>query len=191
MTSRIVTLVWRLLSHRAWSLATRHHGPPQSYVGLLSRSHLRQRSAMRQLERDWKALALLEQRRLDFEPALRLWKDIQYAKVRPLRLLWALCEAFRYDVDSCLSAKGLLRGLLDAWPDNKIVENAHNLVKADSKKSRSTKRCIARQTDCMVHCGVIEARDVAHTSRVTKAHWLSTGGHKKNNNNKQRNRQNN
>ena len=120
MTSRIVTLVWRLLSHRAWSLASRHHGPPQSYVGLLSRSHLRQRSAMRLLERDWKALALLEQRRLDFEPAMRLWKDIQYAKVRPLRLLWALCEAFKFDIDSCLSAKGLLRGLQTCGPIIKL-----------------------------------------------------------------------
>ena len=118
MTNRIVSLTWRLLSQRAWSLAARHHGPPQSYVGLLSRSHLRQRSAMQRLERDWKALAQLEQRRLEFAPALRLWKDIQYSRVRPLRLLWALCEASKYDIDACDSAKCLLRCLLDTWPDN-------------------------------------------------------------------------
>ena len=176
MTSRIVALVWRLVSQRAWSLAARHHGPPQSYVGLLSRSPLRQRRAMNQIERDWKALAQLEQRRLAFEPALRLWKDMQYAKVRPIRLLWALCEASKFDVDSCGPAKCLLRGLLDSWPDNKIVEDAHNHVKADSTKTRSTKRSPARQTDCMVHSGILESRGIPHTSRVTKSFWVSRGG---------------
>ena len=178
LSSRIVSVVWNLLGQRAWSLAARHHGPPQSYVGLLSRSHLRQRSAMQHLERDWKALAQLEQRRLTFSPALRLWTDIQYAKVRPLRLLWALCEGSKYNYESCGSAKCLLRGMVDTWPDNKVVEDCHNVVKADSVKSRSCKRCSARQSDVMVHSGVLETRSIKHTSRVTKSYWVSRGGHR-------------
>ena len=178
MSSRLVSLVWNLLSHRAWSLAARHHSPPQRYVELLSHSHLRQRSAMQMVEREWKALAQLEQRRLTLPAAMRLWSDMQYARLRPLRLFWALCEGFNFDSESCVSAKSLLRGMLETWPDNKIVEDVHNVVKADTLKSRSCRRSSARQSDVMVHSGILEARGLSHTSRVTKSCWMSSGGHR-------------
>ena len=175
VADRVATLTWSILSNRAWSCAARHHGPPQCYAGLLSRGPLLQRRAMLQLEQDWKSLLLLEQRRLQYQPALRLWKDIQYARVRPLRLLWCLSEAFKFHI-TCRPAKHLLRGLLDVWPGNKIVEDVHNFIKADAKKTRSGKRCSVRQQDCAVASGVLESREILHTARVTKEHWLSTGG---------------
>ena len=176
IAGRIVSVVWNLLAHRSWSLAARHHGPPQSYIGLLSSRHLRQRSAMQLVEQEWKALALLEQRRLTWAPAKRLWDDLQYARLRPLRLFWALCESCNYNYEACGSAKSLLRGMLEVWPDNKIVEDCHNVVKADTLKTRCSKRNSERQSDVMVHSGILETRNVKHTSRVTKQAWLSRGG---------------
>ena len=87
-----------LLGQRAWSMAARHHAPPQTYVGLLSRCPLRQRRAMDQMGREWATLLMLEQRRLVHTPACRLWKDLSFVQMRPLRLLWALCEGFKGDL---------------------------------------------------------------------------------------------
>ena len=176
MADRIVSVVWNLLAQRSWSLAVRHHGPPQCYVGLLSSQPLRRRRAMESIARDWKALTLLEERRWTLTPAKRLWDDMLCARIRPLRLLWCLCESHNYNCSACESAVSLLRGMLDVWPDNKIVEDCHNVVKADTLKTRSNKRCSDRQTDVMNHSNILESRGVRHTSRVAKRTWLSEGG---------------
>ena len=176
VASRIVSVVWNLLAQRSWSLAARHHGPPQSYIGLLSSQPLRQRRAMQLIEQEWKALTLLEQRRLTWAPAKRLWDDLQYARIRPLRLFWSLCESCNYNCRACDSASSLLRGMLEVWPDNKIVEDCHNVVKADTMKTRSSKRNSDRQSDVMCHSKILESRNLRHTSMVTKQAWLSRGG---------------
>ena len=64
LSDRIVSLMRLLLGQRAWSMAARHHAPPQTYVGLLSRCPLRQRRAMDQMGREWATLLMLEQWRL-------------------------------------------------------------------------------------------------------------------------------
>ena len=153
------------LGQRAWSMAARHHAPPQSYVGLLSGCPLRQRRAMRQMEHEWATLRMLEQRRLVHKPADRLWKDLRFVQIRPLRLLWALCEGFKGDLD-CAPVKRLLRGLLDTFPDNKIVEDVHNFVKLDAQKTRKRVRCAARQADAVTHSGVLESREIPHSAKV-------------------------
>ena len=146
-------------------MAARHHAPPQTYVGLLSRCPLRQRRAMRQMGHEWATLLMLEQRRLVRTPALRLWKDLSSVQIRPLRLLSALCEGFKGDLD-CAPVKRLLRGLLDTFPDNKIVEDVHNFVKLDAQKSRKQKRCEARQANAVVNSGVLESRKISHPAKV-------------------------
>ena len=153
------------LGQRAWSMAARHHAPPQAYVGLLSSCPLRQRRAMDQMGNEWATLLMLEQRRLVHQPACRLWKDLSFVQTRPLRLLWALCEGFKGDLD-CDPVKRLLRGLLDTFPDNKIVEDVHNFVKLDAQKSRKQRRCEARQADAVVHSGVLESGGIPHPAKA-------------------------
>ena len=69
-SDRIVSLTSLLVGQRAWSMAARHHAPPQTYVGLLARCPLRQRRAMRLAEQEWATLLMLEQRQLVHEPSL-------------------------------------------------------------------------------------------------------------------------
>ena len=117
------------------------------------------------MEHEWATLLMLEQRRLVHKPAEKLWKDLSSVQIRPLRLLWALCEGFKGDLD-CAPVKRLLRGLLDTFPDNKIVEDVHNFVKLDAQKSRKQKRYLERQANAMVRCGVLESREIPHSAKV-------------------------
>ena len=74
-------------------------------------------------------------------------------------------KAFKGDLD-CAPVKRLLRGLLDTFPDNKIVEDVHNFVKLDAQKTRKGGRCAARQADAVVHSGVLESREISHPAKV-------------------------
>ena len=104
LSDRLVSVISLLLGQRAWSMAARHHAPPQTYVGLLSRCPLRQRRVMHQMEHEWATLLMLEQRRLVHKPACRLWQDLSFVQIRPLRLLWALCEGYKGDLDCACQA---------------------------------------------------------------------------------------
>ena len=100
LAERVASLVWSILSNRAWSLAVRHQGPPECYAGLLSSSHERQQAALELLRNSWQAVIRLEQRRLDHAPAMRLWTDIQFLQNTPIRLLHCLFESAKYSA-SC------------------------------------------------------------------------------------------
>ncbi len=97
LTDRLLELTWALVGKRAWSLAARFHGPPECYAGLLSSCPLLQRRAANQLRDDWKAVLSLELRRLSDRVAERLWKDIHFARNMPIRVLFVLFEAGRFE----------------------------------------------------------------------------------------------
>jgi hypothetical protein len=97
LTDRLLELTWALVGKRAWSLAARFHGPPECYAGLMSSCPLLQRRAANQLRDDWKALLSLELRRLSDRVAERLWKDIHFARNMPIRVLFVLFEAGRFE----------------------------------------------------------------------------------------------
>ena len=109
LTDRLLELTWALVGKRAWSLAARFHGPPECYAGLLSSCPLLQRRAANQLRDDWKALLALELRRLGNRVADRLWKDIHFARNMPIRVLFVLFEAQRFEPD-------VLAGKYWPWP---------------------------------------------------------------------------
>ena len=100
LAERVASLVWSILSNRAWSLAVRHQGPPECYAALLSSSHERQQAALELLRNSWQSVIRLEQRRLDHAPAMRLWTDIQFLQNTPIRLLHCLFESAKYSA-SC------------------------------------------------------------------------------------------
>ena len=97
LLDRLLELTWALVEKRSWSLSARFHGPPECYAGLLSRCPLAQRSAVDKLKADWKALLSLELLRLTSRAADRLWQDIHFARNLPVRVMFVLFEAGRFE----------------------------------------------------------------------------------------------
>ena len=58
------------------------------------------------------------------------------------------------------------------WPDNKVIEDLHNVIRADTKKTHSSKRSAVRKQDVAIASKVLDSRDVTDTSKVTLEHWL-------------------
>ena len=97
LSDRLLELTRALVGKRAWSLAARYHGPPECYAGLLSSCPLAQRSAVDKLKTYWKALSSLELLRLTSRIADRLWNDIHFARNLPVRVIFVLFEAGRFE----------------------------------------------------------------------------------------------
>ena len=51
----------------------------------------------------------------------------------------------------------LLRGLLEVWPDNKVIEDLHNVIRADTKKTHSSKRSAVRKQDVAIASKVLDS----------------------------------
>ena len=56
--------------------------------------------------------------------------------------------------------------------DNKVIEDLHNVIRADTKKTHSSKRSAVRKQDVAIASKVLDSRDVTDTSKVTLEHWL-------------------
>ena len=161
-------------------MACRHHGPPEAYSQLLARGAVAD-AALHRMNAEWQRLLQLELRQHDYIPAQRLLADTHYARSQPLRLLYALFESTGWTLNPppasarsyCVQAgKRLLRGLLEVWPDNKVIEDLHNYIRADSKKSGSGKRCSTRQQEVAIAAPVLSSRSISHTPQVTLDHWV-------------------
>ncbi len=97
LSDRLLELTWTLVGRRAWSLAARYHGPPECYAGLLSSCPSAQHWAVDKLRADWKVLLSLELHRLKNRVADRLWKDIHFARNMPVRVVFVLFEAGKFE----------------------------------------------------------------------------------------------
>ena len=163
IASRLFTLTVALVSHRGWSMTHRCHGPPECYVGILplaATQGLCKAEAASTMRRHWQRLLKLEQRRLTYGPAKQLWNDISVARNSAIRAMYCLFERDQFrpnSTDGC----HLLRGLLEVLPDNKIVEDSHNVIRADSTRCKSDKRNVTRIQD-------VNFRRVPHLARVTR-----------------------
>jgi len=62
--------------------------------------------------------------------------------------------------------------LLDVLPDNKIVEDVHNCIRKDAKKTPSSKRSTVRVQDVVTASKVLEERNIVHTSPPTKQDFV-------------------
>ncbi len=100
MLARLLQLTLSILSHRTWSLAVRHHGPPECYAALLSAQADHAQRAVEQLRKNWQTLLSLEQLRLTYPVAEKLWNDIPFARSSPIRLLHVYFEAAQFRSDS-------------------------------------------------------------------------------------------
>ncbi len=99
MLGRLLQLTWSILSHRAWSLAVRHHGLPECYAGLLSARADHAEQAVGQLRTNWRTLLALEQLRLTYPAAEKLWTVSPFVRSSPIRLLHVFFEAAQFRSD--------------------------------------------------------------------------------------------
>ena len=65
-----------------------------------------------------------------------------------------------------------LQGLLEVLPDNKIVEDIHNAVRKDAKKTTSSKHCTVRMQDVVTASQVLESRNIPHPARATEEYFV-------------------
>lgn len=145
---RVLDLTLTLLEQRAWSLAARHAIPPSTYACLLL-GNWEAEAAVAKMRRAWESLTLLEQAVVAPRSAAgagHLLKDITFSRNRSFRLL---NEFFERDDWKANSRDGIhfLTGMLMAMPDNKLVEDAHNVIRKDAKSNPNPMQQTARIQD--------------------------------------------
>lgn len=141
LAQQALNLTWHLLARRAWSMA-KYSAPPDAYAQIGSRDPGCSASAVEAMRQDWDRLLVLEQRALDCPDAKELLEDIHFAAWSPIRLLFMFFQRDQWRPNS-LAGRKLLRGLLYALPDSKIVEDPHVPIFLDEGVS-----CISNDLRC-------------------------------------------
>ena len=110
IAEHIVEFAWTLLHHRCWSMAVRHHAPPNVYIGLKSSDLEKRKAAAALMKKHWERLMAVEQRSLVYEPAKQLCGDLLVVKFPAVRLMYVLYERDEFRDTSAAGAWG--RGAL-------------------------------------------------------------------------------
>ena len=74
----------------------------------------------------------LELRRFHVPGAAMLWSDLSLARAAPFRCLHMLYERDGWNPTS-VDGRHFLNGLLRVMPDNKVIEDAHNVIRRDAR----------------------------------------------------------
>ena len=106
IAEHIVEFAWTLLHHRCWSMAVRHHAPPNVYIGLKSSDLEKRKAAAALMKKHWERLMAVEQRSLLYEPAKQLCGDLLVVKFPAVRLMYVLYERDEFRDTSAAGAWG-------------------------------------------------------------------------------------
>lgn len=104
---------------------------------------------------------------------------MQFLMSAPVRLACNLFEISGWDAN-CLDRRDVLLCLLQIFPDNTIVEDAHQAVRLESKKKANKRMTMARIHSTVVNSQIFERRGLcsANSSHVSKAEFIQKRGKK-------------
>ena len=122
--------------------------------------------------RNWGRVVHVEQRCREVEGAADLCNDLSVTHNNPIRLLHMFFERDRYDPSSH-SGLHLLRGLLHALPDNKLVEDIHNGIRRDSNANPNPIQRLCQIQDLCNSSDVLDDRGIPHPAKLSKEVWCS------------------
>lgn len=131
--------------------------------------------AMWQMQADWKLMCQAERS----HACTCVVRDMQFLMSPPVRLACNLFEISGWDAN-CYEGRDVLMCLLLILPDNKIVEDAHQAVRIESKKKARKKMTMARVQSTVINSQIFESRGLsnANSSFVAKTEFLRKWGQK-------------
>eukprot|EP00438_Fugacium_kawagutii_P028366 Skav224994 [mRNA] locus=scaffold765:35364:36509:- [translate_table: standard] len=200
---KLFFLVAHLLSNRAWSMAVRHALPPERYATFLHPVH--KRSTCRMIREEHLALMQFEEhvadcalpgpygKQLPSATKLKLKADLQLAINPPSRMIMDAMEAQLYSLPDSGSVWGravtppehLLQAVLKCFPDNKIAEDSHNLIRQDAKGNVNQKQTLPHIQHVVETSLVLESRGINHNAAIDREsfmrHWHGGFSREKNN----------
>jgi len=123
--------------------------------------------------RNWCRIVLLEAKRLDVEGAGLLWDDLLISRSSVIRVLHMLYERCGFDSEHCTAGRNLLMGILQSFPDNKIVEDIHNDLRRNARSHPNPVLRLAHMQDLVTNSSVLQQRNIPHPAALQKTTWIS------------------
>ena len=120
-----------------------------------------------QLRNDHRALLQLEQMVADANKASPLLTDLGVVVTPCIRLLY---QAFESDCYATTSPAGrhILEGLLSCLPDNKIIEDAHGVLRQSGKAQPNKRQTLHHLQETVTSSNVLSSRGIVHKSAVDR-----------------------
>lgn len=170
MAHKALMLSWHIAAKRLWSLS-KHSFPPECYANIASDSPTKADKCMTLMRTDWGQLMMLEQRQYQVPAAKRLLEDLDFAASMPVRLLFCFFERDQWNVRS-LAGRKFLKGLMQTLPDNKIVEDVHQVIRLEARANGNTKQICSQLQDLVTNSKVLEKRGIRHLASVTREQFV-------------------
>ena len=163
--SWMLDICLHLVSQKWWSDQVRLNSPPEVYVEVLGANTARQDATVQTMRRTWEVWMNLENLRFH-RPDIRFsLQDLDGSASN--RIMYMMFERGKFS-PTYMPARKVLRGQVDVFPDNKLVEDLHLEPKLDSKAKHNRKQRAARIQDKVMNTNALSSREMEDTARINK-----------------------
>jgi hypothetical protein len=98
--------------------------------------------------------------------------------VAEVRWMFVLFEHDDWSPNS-VAGRRYLKGLMQCFPDNKIVEDVHSVIRRDAKANANEKLTLTHMQALVVRSGVLESRGIKHRALPTQDAFIRQFKHTK------------
>ena len=122
---------------------------------------------------DHQMLLQLEQVAADQGLAPKILDDLGVVCPPAIRVMLMAFEEDSYDAHSP-GGRHLLRGLLETFPDSKIVEDIHGTLRKSVKKGVNQRQTLGTLQELVINSPVLSSREIPHKAEVTRDVFLAS-----------------
>jgi len=174
----VVMLGWHVIKYQAWSLS-KHAAPIECYANAASGNEAKVGETMANMKRDWTNLLRVEQRAASNSAGDKLLlKDLDTSKCNATRLFFHVFERDRFSARS-FCGRRMLNAFLQRPPDNKLVEDIHNVIRRDAKGNTTLRQTSDHINDLINGSQALEVRGIPHPASVSRASFMAEFDQKK------------
>ena len=127
---------------------------------------------MRRMARDFSAILQLEQTVANTRTQPQLIHDLKMVVTPAVRLMFLLFERDDFRAAS-QAGRHVLKGMLLALPDSKLVEDIHGVIRVDGLSQKNKRQTVHSIQELITQSHVLNTRSIAHKAVVDRNTFLA------------------
>ena len=121
--------------------------------------------AMSTMKRHYQTLLQLEMLAAAEKKPVPLLEALRVVITPAVRLMYLAFEEYNFNSNS-MSGRHVLQGLLNTFPDSKLIEDIHGVIRNDASSQKTRRQTVHHLQELVTNCKQLSSRDIPHNAEV-------------------------
>ena len=121
--------------------------------------------AMSTMKRQYQTLLQVEKLAAAEKKPVPLLEALRVVITPAVRLMYLAFEEYNFNSNS-MSGRHVLQGLLNTFPDSKLIEDIHGVIRNDASSQKTRRQTVHHLQELVTNCKQLSSRDIPHNAEV-------------------------